>query len=74
VFLDEKYGGAGLGFLEHCLITEEFWAVDAGMGNAVITATFGSELLKLFGTEEQKQKYLPLCAGKGDHGMCDNGA
>jgi alkylation response protein AidB-like acyl-CoA dehydrogenase len=59
VFIDEKYGGAGLGFLEHCLITEEFWAVDAGMGNAVITATFGSELLKLFGTEEQKQKYLP---------------
>jgi len=34
--------------------------VDAGMGNAVITATFGSELLKLFGTEEQKQKYFPL--------------
>ena len=33
--------------------------MDAGMGNAVITATFGSELLKLFGTEEQKQKYLP---------------
>jgi alkylation response protein AidB-like acyl-CoA dehydrogenase len=59
VFIDEKYGGAGLGFLEHCLITEEFWAVDAGMGNAVITATFGSELLTLFGTEEQKQKYLP---------------
>jgi alkylation response protein AidB-like acyl-CoA dehydrogenase len=59
VFIDEKYGGAGLGFLEHCLITEEFWAVDAGMGNAVITATFGSELLNLFGTEEQKQKYLP---------------
>jgi alkylation response protein AidB-like acyl-CoA dehydrogenase len=59
VFIDEKYGGAGLGFLEHCLITEEFWAVDAGMGNAVITSTFGSELLQLFGTEEQKQKYLP---------------
>jgi len=59
VFIDEKYGGAGLGFFEHCLITEEFWAVDAGMGNAIITATFGSELLRLFGTEEQKQKYLP---------------
>ncbi|HEX9909340.1 MAG TPA: acyl-CoA dehydrogenase family protein, partial [Desulfatiglandales bacterium] len=54
VFIDEKYEGAGLGFFEHCLITEEFWAVDAGMGNAVITATFGSELLNLFGTEEQK--------------------
>jgi alkylation response protein AidB-like acyl-CoA dehydrogenase len=59
VFIDEQYGGAGLGFLEHCLITEEFWAVDAGMANAVITSTFGAELLRLFATEEQKQTYLP---------------
>ena len=59
VFIDEAYGGAGLGFFEHCLITEEFWAVDAGMANAVITATFGAELLGPFGTEEQKKKYLP---------------
>jgi len=59
VFIDEAYGGAGLGFFEHCLITEEFWAVDAGMANAVITATFGAELLGLVGTEEQKKKYLP---------------
>jgi len=65
VFIDEQYGGAGLGFLEHCLITEEFWAVDAGMANAVITSTFGAELLGLFGTEEQKQTYLaPLVAGE----------
>jgi alkylation response protein AidB-like acyl-CoA dehydrogenase len=63
VFIDEKYGGAGLGFFEHCLITEEFWAVDAGMANAIITATFGSELLRLFGTEEQKQKFLPPLVG-----------
>ena len=63
VFIDEQYGGAGLGFLEHCLITEEFWAVDAGMANAVITSTFGSELLGLFGTEEQKQTYLPPLVG-----------
>ena len=63
VFIDEKYGGAGLGFLEHCLITEEFWAADAGMANAIITATFGSELLRLFGTEEQKQKFLPPLVG-----------
>ena len=59
VFIDEAYGGAGLGFFEHCLITEEFWAVDAGMANAVITASFGAELLGLFGTEEQKNRYLP---------------
>ena len=31
VFIDEAYGGAGYGFFEHRLITEEFWAVDAGM-------------------------------------------
>jgi alkylation response protein AidB-like acyl-CoA dehydrogenase len=59
VFIDEAYEGAGLGFFEHCLITEEFWAVDAGMANAVVTATFGAELLGLFGTEEQKERYLP---------------
>ncbi|MBN1105830.1 MAG: acyl-CoA/acyl-ACP dehydrogenase [Deltaproteobacteria bacterium] len=65
VFIDEAYGGAGLGFFEHCLITEEFWAVDAGMANAVITSTFGAELLQLFATEEQKKRYLPpLVAGE----------
>jgi alkylation response protein AidB-like acyl-CoA dehydrogenase len=63
VFIDEQYGGAGLGFIEHCLITEEFWAVDAGMANAVITSTFGAELLRLFATEEQKQTYLPPLVG-----------
>jgi len=65
VFLDEAYGGAGLGFFEHCLIVEEFWAVDAGMGNAVITTTFGAELLDMFATEEQKNRYFPpLVQGK----------
>ncbi len=63
VFIPEEYGGAGLGFFEHSLITEEFWAVDAGMANAVLTATFGAELLMLFGTEEQKQTYLPPLVG-----------
>ncbi|MCD6266065.1 MAG: acyl-CoA dehydrogenase family protein [Deltaproteobacteria bacterium] len=59
VFIDEKYGGAGLGYFEHCLITEEFWAVDAGIGNALVTTTFGSEIIGMFATEEQKEKYLP---------------
>jgi alkylation response protein AidB-like acyl-CoA dehydrogenase len=59
VFIDEAYEGAGLGYFEHCLITEEFWAVDAGMANAVIVTTFGAEILGMFGTEDQKQKYLP---------------
>lgn len=59
VFIDEQYGGAGYGFFEHCLIAEEFWAADPGIGAAVLSASFGSELLILFGTEEQKKLVLP---------------
>jgi alkylation response protein AidB-like acyl-CoA dehydrogenase len=59
VFIDEEYGGAGYGFLEHCLITEEFWAVEPGIGQAVLSCTFGAELLGLFGSEEQKSQFLP---------------
>lgn len=70
VFIDEAYEGAGLGFFEHCLIMEEFWAVDAGMGNAVILGAFGSEHICNFGTEEQKKKYLPpLVKGEAIMGM-----
>lgn len=59
VFIDEAYGGPGLGFLEHALITEEFSRVDAGCGT-ILTTTLGSEFLLFFGREEQKKKYLPL--------------
>ncbi len=59
VFIDEAHEGAGLGLFEYCLIMEEFWAVDAGMAAAILATTFGSELLDMFGTEEQKNKYLP---------------
>ena len=65
VFIDERYDGAGYGFFEHCLINEEFWAVDPGMGIAILSTTFGAELLSLFGTEEQRQLVLPqLVSGK----------
>jgi len=59
VFIDEVYGGAEMGFLEHCLITEEFWAVDPGIGQAILSTTFGSELLGLYGSEDQKTSILP---------------
>jgi len=65
VFIPEAYGGAGLGFLEHCLINEEFWRVDPGIALSILSATFGSEMIKLFGTEEQKKKWLtPLVQAK----------
>jgi len=65
VFIPEAYGGAGLGFLEHCLINEEFWRVDPGISASILSATFGSELIILFGSEEQKKKRLPPLA-KGE--------
>ncbi len=59
VFIEEKYDGAGYGFFEHCLINEEFWAVEPGMAMQVLSATFGAELIQLYGSEAQKQDLLP---------------
>jgi alkylation response protein AidB-like acyl-CoA dehydrogenase len=45
--------------LEDCLINEEFWRVDPGIGKACQATVFGSEMLILYGSEEQKKKWLP---------------
>jgi acyl-CoA dehydrogenase len=58
LFIKKEYGGLGLGFLEFAMVMEEFWRVDPGCGNILLTG-FGSELIQLYGTEEQKKKYLP---------------
>jgi len=64
LFIKKEYGGLGLGFLEFSMVMEEFWRVDPGCGNILLTA-FGAELIQLYGTEEQKKKYLPpLTRGK----------
>jgi alkylation response protein AidB-like acyl-CoA dehydrogenase len=62
VFIDKTYGGLGYGFLEHCLINEEFWAVEPGIGSAILSTTFGAELIQMFGSEEQRRKILPELA------------
>jgi len=59
VFIDEAYGGPGLGLLENVLIMEEFCRVDAGCAGVTLT-TLGSEFILLYGREDQKKKYLPL--------------
>lgn len=59
IFFPEEYGGAGLGYLEFCLISEEFWRVDPGLGQSLTSIVFGSDLVLLYGTEEQKSRYLP---------------
>jgi len=57
IFIAPEYGGLGLGCLEHAMVMEEFWRVDPGVGNILLTV-FGSEIIGKFGTPEQKQKYL----------------
>ncbi|OPY61420.1 MAG: Acyl-CoA dehydrogenase [Syntrophorhabdaceae bacterium PtaU1.Bin034] len=64
VFVDEQYGGMGLGFLETALVMEEFWRVDPGIGSQIMCQAFGAEMLLLYGTEEQKERYLKMvCQG-----------
>lgn len=59
IFFPEEYGGAGLGYMEFCLMVEEFWRVDPGLGQSLGSVVFGADLLLLYGTEEQKHLVLP---------------
>ncbi len=64
LFIPEKYGGGGQGYLAACLAMEEMCCTDSSLGLACMIGTFGSELILLAGTEEQKNSYLPaLCRG-----------
>ena len=65
VFVDEKYGGLGLGYLEQCLIVEEFARVDLGIAHAIESTFFGTQLIQLAGSEKQQERYLPpICRGE----------
>ena len=64
LFIPEKYGGGGQGYLAACLAMEEMCRADSSLGLACMIGTFGSDLILLHGTEEQKNRYLPpLCRG-----------
>lgn len=70
LFIPEEYGGPGFGFLEQVMVLEEFWRVDPGIGQQLASITFGAEELLLYGTNEQKKKYLtPLFTGEAIMGF-----
>ena len=70
LFIPEEYGGPGFGFLEHALVLEEFWSIDPGIGQQLCSVTFGAEELLLYGSEEQKKKYLvPILEAEGIMGF-----
>jgi alkylation response protein AidB-like acyl-CoA dehydrogenase len=66
VIFPEKYGGAGLGYIEYVIAIEELSRVDGSVG--IIVAAHNSlcsNHIYKFGSEEQKKKYLaPLVQGK----------
>ncbi|WP_411963347.1 acyl-CoA dehydrogenase family protein [Haloferax sp. YSMS24] len=54
-----EYGGVGYSSLENAIVTEELFAVDPGIGLCITSAGFGAEAIINFGTEEQKERFLP---------------
>jgi short-chain 2-methylacyl-CoA dehydrogenase len=62
----EEYGGAGADFLAYCIALEEIGRGDAAVGITMEAHTsLGSTPFFLYGTEEQKQRYLvPLARGE----------
>jgi alkylation response protein AidB-like acyl-CoA dehydrogenase len=59
---DEEYGGTGTGALMVLVAIEELSKVCATTGLIMAVQELGSLGLKLAGTEEQKQRYLPRLA------------
>jgi alkylation response protein AidB-like acyl-CoA dehydrogenase len=66
VIFPEEYGGAGMGYVEYATIIEELSRVDGSVGISVAAHnSLCSNHIYMFGTEEQKQRYLvPLAQGK----------
>lgn len=64
--IPEKYGGAGLDFISHAIVTEEIGRACSSVRTTLSVQVSLVELCILnWGTEEQKQKYLPaLCKGE----------
>jgi glutaryl-CoA dehydrogenase (non-decarboxylating) len=57
--IPEEYGGNGLGFLAHALISEEIARVHSAIRVYLNMQAGPAVTLYEFGNEEQKQKYLP---------------
>jgi alkylation response protein AidB-like acyl-CoA dehydrogenase len=69
MMVDPKYGGSGLDTISYVLAMEEISKVDA---SASVVMSVNNSLvcwgLQAFGTEEQKQQWLPLLASGQIHG------
>jgi butyryl-CoA dehydrogenase len=65
IFVPEAYDGLGGGCLDLCLVVEELSRVDAACAVSYAASALGAYAIILFGSDEQKKKYLPdIASGK----------
>ena len=65
LFIPQEYGGLGGGILEMVIATEELSRACGGIALSFAATALATFPILLFGTEEQKKRYLPdLAAGK----------
>jgi isovaleryl-CoA dehydrogenase len=78
ITVEEAYGGAGLGYLAHCVAMEEISRASASVGLSYgAHSNLCVNQIRRFGTEEQKGRYLPgLISGEhlGALAMSEPGA
>lgn len=65
IYIDQKYGGTGGGVLDLAIATEELSRACGGISVSYAASALGTYPIILYGSEEQKQKYLPDIA-KGE--------
>lgn len=58
----EDFGGLGLGKMAMCVVTEELSRAYIGVGSLGTRSEIAAELIRLGGTDAQKEHYLPLIA------------
>lgn len=60
-----EYGGAGMDLLSAVVVTEELWRADPGIGSAVGSAGFGTNMIVAYGDDWMKEEWLPpIAAGE----------
>lgn len=63
---EEEYGGAGSGYSSYVLAMEQLGSKSSGVAMIISAHTLGLGAISVFGTEEQKKKYMPK-ACRGEH-------
>jgi acyl-CoA dehydrogenase len=67
----EEYGGAALGMLETCLVSEELAAACSGIGTAILANTLALTPLLLVASPTQLEKHVAtLCSGPNLAALC----